>query len=767
MSKRSRRAATDAASTVAAATASTTARGAVAPVRPGAPTLSVSTLVLGQPLFVTSIGLSAFLLFTLELLSGSLVLPVFGGTPAVWTTALCLFTGVLFIGYLYAHVLVTRLGQRRGGILHLCVAAIVVVLTILAPTDLGTLRNAALPEAVNVLLVLALIAGAPAFLLASTSPLLSAWFAGRGGDAWWLYAASNAASLVALLAYPFVIAPTIPLSGQRLLLILVLILFVGTLVGVVVGGRRTPPAVDRPSLVQAPPLARRRQLLWLIAAIIPAGLLSATSTYLATDLVSAPLLWVLPLGIYLASFVIAFSARGRRILPIAEWLVPAAATLIWIPYVIPGRWPILILIPFLLASYAVIAIAVHGRLAIDRPDDAHLTGFYLLVSLGGVIATAFVALLAPVIFDSVYEYPVLLVTGLAVLAVLPGPGQRLSGAGLGRMLRETGLRLLPYVAIGLALVVVAALGAPAEAITIVVVFAAGAIVIALSVSPRILGPATANAIVGLLLVGSTDPMVRTRTFFGVLEVRKSFDGLARSEFNGTTLHGLQFLDQRRFEPTTYYVATGPLGDAFKDLRARLPGGGHIGVVGLGTGTVAAYERPTDSMTFFEIDPTVVELAWDTRLFNYLADAPSRPEVVLGDARLSLEAQPADTFDLIVLDAFSSDAVPVHLLTREAVQAYQRVLRPGGIIAFHVSNRYYDLVTAVGSTARSVGMGAMALTYQPGQAQRDRVGATDSTWVVVGDKPDVARFDAAGWSAPFDGPVLTDDFSDILRLLQFP
>ena len=225
--------------------------------------------------------------------------------------------------------------------------------------------------------------------------------------------------------------------------------------------------------------------------------------------------------------------------------------------------------------------------------------------------------------------------------------------------------------------------------------------------------------------------------------------------------------QRRRIPTTYYVTSGPLGDAVKDLRARLPNGASIGVVGLGTGTVAAYERPVDTMTFFEIDQAIVDLARDTRHFNYLADAPVTPRIVLGDARLSLAVEPAGTFDLIVLDAFSSDAVPAHLLTREAMQTYAKTLRPGGIIAFHLSNRYYELVPAVASTAKSVGLGAAALSFVPSAERIDQEAARSSSWVVVGRPEDTARFAALGWSDPFAGPILTDDFSDILRLLRFP
>ncbi len=726
---------------------------------------SIGAIVLGRPLFVASIGLSAFLLFTLELLAGRLVLPVFGGSPAVWTTALCFFTGVVFVGYLYAHVVVTRLGQRLGGLLHLVLGGFAVVATILAPTDLGALRNPALPEALNVLLVLALVAGAPAFLLATTSPLLSAWFAGRGGDPWWLYAASNAASLVGLLAYPLIIEPALPLSIQRLLLVTCLVLFVASLVAVVAGGRQTPPAVDRPSVAAAPRLARRRQLLWLVAAIVPAGLLSATTTYLATDLVSAPLLWIGPLGIYLGSFVIAFSERGRRILPIVERLIPAAATLMWIPYVLPGSWPVVVLIVFLLLAYAIIAVAVHGRLALDRPDEAHLTGFYLLVSAGGIVATAFVALVAPLVFNAVYEYPVLLVGGLGVLAVLPGPDRR-SIAGPRAIVLDAGRRLVPYVVIGVVLLLLAVLEDPSSAVITSFVFGVGALVICLGASPRILAIGTGAAIVVMLVIGWTNPLVRVRTFFGVIEIRSEYDGVARAEFSGTTLHGIQFIDARQFEPTTYYVRAGPLGDAFTDLWQRLPNGGSIAVVGLGTGTVAAYERPNDSMTFFEIDQAVIDLARDTRQFTYLSNAPVTPQIVLGDARLSLAAEPSASYDLIVLDAFSSDAVPAHLLTREAMQIYQRVLRPGGIIAFHLSNRYYELVPAVATTARTTGLAAVGLSYVPGAARTDQLAARSSSWVIAGKRDDVLRF-TNGWSEPIDGPILTDDFSDTLRLLRFP
>ncbi len=731
------------------------------------PAVATST-VRTSPFFIASIAISSFLLFSLELLAGRLVLPVFGGAPAVWTTALCFFTGVLFLGYLYAHVVVTRLGRRRGGVVHLALAALVLAATVLAPTDLGALRDPRLPEAVNVLLVLALIAGPAVFLLTTTTPLLSGWFAGRGGDPWWLYAASNAASLAGLLAYPILIEPFLPLSVQRGLVTVLLIGLTGLLAAVVSSARDSTHAADRPANAIARSLTVRRQVLWLVAAAVPAGLLSATTTHLAIDLVSAPLLWVGPLAIYLVSLVVAFSERGRRMLPPIERLVPAAATLMWISYVVPGGWPVVVLLVFLLASYAVVAIALHGRLALDRPAEANLTRFYLIVSAGGLLATTFVALVAPLVFNDIYEYPVLLVAGLAVLALLRRSGDEPTRAfGVAFEARRALIRLAPFVAIGAVLLLLVVLDDAPMAGTIALIFGLGAVVIAVGRSPRILAGATAAAIVVTLALNSPNPFVQVRTFFGVIDVRSSYFGLARSEFSGTTLHGLQFLDERRFQPTTYYVKAGPLGQIFERLQIRSPDGATIASVGLGVGTMAAYARATDSVTFFEIDQAVIDLARDARYFTYLADAPTPPTVIHGDGRLALAVQPADSFDLLILDAFSSDAVPSHLLTREAMEIYVRTLRDGGMLAFHLSNRYYDLDPAVGSTARAIGLDALAMRYVADPPTPEGLGARSSIWVVAGASEDIGGLVELGWIRPIPGPVLTDDFPDLLRTLRFP
>lgn len=714
-----------------------------------------------QPLFIAAIGLSAFALFTLELLAGRLVLPIFGGTPSVWTTALCFFTAVVFAGYAYAHWIATRLGQRIGGAVHVVFAVIVAVVTLTAPRDLGGLRFPGVDPALNVLALLAIVAGPPAVLLATTTPLLSAWFSGRGRDPWWLYAVSNGASLAGLLAYPFLIEPFLPLSTQRAALGWLLAIFAVLLAGV---AATAPPGTraTRPQLVTPrPPL--RRIAAWVFAAAVPAGLLSATTTAIATDQVSTPLLWVGPLAIYLGSFVVAFSERGRRVLPLAEKLVPAAVTVMWVPFVARASWPVPVLLTALLGAFAVIAVAVHGHLALSRPDESHLTGFYLAVSGGGLIATAFVALVAPALFSGVWEFPILLVAALVALAMLPGPAWPPT-AGPGGTLRAAGRRLLPFAVAG-ALLLLTAPKASAPFVGIVV--ALGALVIAVGSGPRGLGIATGVAIVTLTLMFSPPYLLRVRTFFGITEIRSAENGSAVSEIHGTTLHGLQFTDERRVEPTAYFVRSGPLGDVFADLATRRPEGADIGVVGLGVGTIAAYERPSDTMTYFEVDRAVIDLAHDRRYFTYLADAPSAPRIMLGDGRLSLAAMPARSFDLLVLDAFSSDAVPAHLLTREAMQAYVRVLKPGGVLVFQLTNRHFDLTPAVAETAGSIGLAARTRAYAPDVAESDRLAALPSRWLVAGADEAMARFDEVGWQTPADGPVLTDDYTSILQLLRRP
>jgi SAM-dependent methyltransferase len=716
-----------------------------------------------RPAFVSAIGLSAFLLFSLELLAGRLVLPVFGGAPAVWTTSLCFFTGVLFLGYVYAHFVAARIPAAVAGMIQISLAVAAVVVAIVAPAHLASLRIDALPASLNVIFVLAVIAGGPAFLLATTTPLLSSWYAGRGDDPWWLFAVSNGASFLALLAYPLAIEPSIGLSAQRGLLAVALAAYAASLIPIVLGARHAAAAALRDADATAAPVALRRQGLWLLAALVPAGLLSATTNFLQTDLISAPLIWIGPLAIYLASFVVAFSDRGRPVVRACTWLVPAAATLLWLPFIKPAGWPASPLLAIELGAFFILAVAIHGGLAADRPDVRLLTRFYLVVTAGGACGTAFVALAAPLLFSTVYEYPLLIVAGLVVLALLPGRGAP------GRIRARTMLtggaqRLLPYAAAGTLLYLLIGTQQSAGAGDIRSLLLIGGIVVFTAITPKILATAAPLTLVVLVLFTSTSPLVRTRTFFGVTEVRQ-LDG-AHAEYSGTTLHGLQYTDARRSEPTTYYSRFGPLASVFDDLRAR-SSHPRIGVVGLGVGTIAAYAQTGDDLTFYEINPAVVDIARNPSYFTYLSDAPVAPRIIVGDARLSLDDQPDGSFDLLVLDAFSSDTVPAHLLTQEAMQTYARTLRPGGVLAFHLSNRYYSLTAPVAATAQSLDLSVLTRGYTvEAGSPAEQLGATGSRWLIAAPASDITRFAGSGWVAPpTNGYVLTDDYSDLTRSLR--
>ena len=602
--------------------------------------------------YLPTIGLSAFLMFSVELLSGRLVLPAFGGSPAVWTTTLCFFTAMVFVGYLYAHLLSTRLSWRTGAAVHLVVVTIAFGLTLASPQDVGRLRVEAWPDAANVLAALVVLVGPLAFVLSTTSPLLSSWYGRTGRDAWWLYAVSNAASLTGLLAYPFLIEPSIALSTQRTLLVAGFAAYAVVLACTTVAARRTPdwsslsagpetPGAAMPQPGRAPdPGAvaptRRRVLRWLVAAMVPAGLLSATTTFLATDLVSAPLLWIGPLGLYLASMTIAFSARGRPLVRAAEFLMPTAAALLWIPWVLPAGWPIAPLVLMELGAFGVLATAIHGRLARDRPDERYLTLFYLVLAAGGMLATGFVALAAPLLFATVLEYPILVVAGTVIFALLPRQVDVRKGRGPRAVLRGVGQGLVPYaVTAGLLFVLVLAGGAGPAVNLIAILLLVGAAIVAVARSDATLAIATGAVVVIFTFLASTHPLVRERSFFGVTEVRLANDGVGHLLFSGTTLHGAQFSDDRRHDPTTYYVAAGPVGEAFADLRARVGRAASIGVVGLGTGTVAAFGRPGDHITFYEIDQAVISIATDPASFTFLADTPAQASIVKGDARIML------------------------------------------------------------------------------------------------------------------------------------
>ena len=736
--------------------------------------------------FAAPIGLSAFLLFSVQPLVGRLVLPIFGGTPAVWATTLFFFQAVLLAGYLYAHVSVTWFG-RWGPPIHVALAGLGIVALLLAPARqaLASIGIDGLPPALGVIVLLGTVIGLPAFILTTTTPLLSSWFAnvrgGDGQDPYWLYALSNGGSLLALLAYPLVIEPRLGLTDQRGLWLVAFVLMAAMLA--LAAARASPAIASRAKALAAmaldattapaPAITTTRRLRWVLLAAIPSGLLSAVTTFIATDLVSAPLLWVWPLAIYLGSFIVAFSPRGRRYIPAAIAAAPAMVTLLWVPFGSAGGWPVLATLLLELLALGIVAVALHGRLAADRPDPAHLTEFYLLVSTGGALASAFVALIAPLVFPDVWEYPILLIGALVALALTAPPAARrikTAGRGLDFSPFLVGIRgrMLPYLAIagilGFVLIATGSIAAEAGVRWLLV----GGLVLAVGARPWFLAGTTAFVLVLATFVLRPSVDFRERSFFGVTEVRAQPAAQLVVLFNGTTVHGTQSTDPaRRRVPTTYYSRGGPAGDLFS-LVAPAAGRSrtNVGVVGLGAGTVGAYATADMALSFFEIDPVVIRVATDPAYFTYLSDAPNPPRIVLGDARLSLEDEPSGEFDLVILDAFSSDAIPVHLLTTEAIATEWRTVRPGGLMGFHISNRYYDLTPAIAAGGAAWGLTVMERSDFPDEAQR-AAGASPSRWLAASDDPAViARLTALGWTqaGAADRPF-TDDYSDLIRYLH--
>jgi hypothetical protein len=752
--------------------------------------------------FVAAIALSAFLLFSVQPLVGRLVLPAFGGVPAAWATVLVSFQLALLVGYGYAHLSVTWLGARRGSLVHLAVLVVAIVVYAAAPARFAEARLTDLPPAIDLLRLLLVTIGLPAVTLAATTPLLSAWLTtvrrartpavdpatGDPGpaapDPYRLYAVSNGGSFVAVAAYPFVIEPLAGLSAQRVAFGVGLVALLGLFAGAAAVVRRATGSASGLTADAAagdparsgrtatlPRLDRRLVGRWIVLAAVPAGLLSAVTNFITTDLIAAPLLWIGPLGIYLATLIVAFGGRGPVLARRLASSIPIVVVLLAVPFAAPIDWPIVPLLAIELVGFGLIGLVLHGQLAADRPAPERLTAYYLVVAFGGVLGGAFVGLVAPSVFPDVWEYPILLVAALAAMAISPdlvaaaaAPVHRLRprsrildlAPATAGATRRVGIYLALAVVIGLVLSLSRSISI-ADASTWLLI---GAGLLVLGGDIRIFTVATA-VVLGLAILNPPVALFRDRSFFGVVEVLQPVPPVFDVLRHGTTVHSLQSTDPAlRREPAGYFSRVGPLGDVMDRLDERLDG------------TIAAYERAGDSMTFIEIDPLMARVAGDPSLFTYLADAAasagpaSAPQVVIGDGRLELEAEPDGAADIVILDAFSSDAVPVHLMTAEALADAHRVTGSTGLLAVNISSRYYALGPAVAAGVEPLGLTVLRRLHDPADAEAER-GITTSDWLVAtADPADVAWFEGRGWTvvAPADEP-LTDDRSDLLRLLR--
>lgn len=709
-------------------------------------------------LFMIAIFLAAALLFAVQPMVGRFVLPSMGGSPAVWNSVMLFFQAALLAGYAAAH-LIARLPWRPvQAILHAGIAvgalfALPIGYESLAHTEAHPLAPSPVPM---LLKHLAIGVGLPAFALATMSPILQRWYATlglrRAHDPYFLYAASNAGSLVGLLGYPLLVEPTLGLTRQTewwsIGFVAQAIILAPLWLGVLVK-RRVPAAEttteDRPERTPGSPLR------WVILALVPSSLLLGVTQHITTDIAAAPLFWAVPLALYLITFIVAFGARAERVLAVSTRLAPILAVAVAVAYMIDAKHPLFVVLILHLAAFFVVALACHARLADSRPHPEHLTRFYLYVSIGGVLGGLVNALLAPQIFSWIAEYPIMIALGAGLAVGWP-------------VIEKSALKDVAIGAVFAAAFVLMLFLFDGEGYTgamfLVGLPALGAFI--LSARPLTFTLAIVSAMLLPMVVHPDRSLIhRERTFFGVhsVYVEPTENGVRHVLRHGSTIHGLQNVGSTT--PQTYYHPTSPIGEVFRTL----PPEARIGAIGLGVGSVASLAWPGDSITFFEIDPAVVRIAKDPALFTYLAESSADVKTVVGDGRLTIQA--AQPMDLIILDAFTSDAIPTHLLTAEALALYESKLAPGGLIAIHLSNRYLELGPIVKATADEAGL-AMKIHDDIPNSSELSAGKLPSVWAVLArDASHLAEF--RRWATPkTDASVRpwTDDYASVLDAMRF-
>jgi SAM-dependent methyltransferase len=673
-------------------------------------------------LYALTIFISAFLLFEVQPLIAKEILPWFGGSAGVWTTCMLFFQLVLLAGYAYAH----WLSQGRSRWIHISVLVGAALTCRIIPFDWWKPADGRFPI-LRILGLLVVTVGLPDFALASTSPLLQSWYAREhhAGLPYRLFSLSNFASMLALLSYPIVIEPQLRLHAQAWLWSAGFLIF-AALNYWLARGSASYPAYE-PELEEAPRPSRRDRIMWLLLSACASALLLAVTNHITQNVAAIPLLWVLPLAVYLLSFILTF--EGGPWYQRGIFLGLFAVSLASMGFASGGQTmvnDIRVLIPLFVAGLFVSCMVCHGELARCKPAKRWLTSFYLMVALGGALGGLFVAVIAPAVFPALFEVPILLVvTPSVVLYQLlmnrdrRSPISRRKGAGT------------EY----------------AQFWPIWIISTIGVLALA-----GYLAKAEYDYLAGARLL--------TRNFYGALRVTDDDDIGVRTLAHGTINHGEQFLDPaRRRQPITYYAPDTGIGMLMADLQKGGPV--RLGVIGLGTGTMAAWSNAGDSVRFYEINARVLEIA--NTQFTFLRDCPAHPEVFMGDARLSLERESAQHFDVLVVDAFSGDSIPVHLLTREAFQVYWRHLKPDGILAVHVSNKYLDLSPPVVALARQFGREAHMIESE----KNDDTETFASDWVLVGHN-EAARFP---WIEEKETDVdiqpglrvWTDDFSNLWQI----
>jgi hypothetical protein len=732
-------------------------------------------------LFAGTLFTSAFLIFWIQPMVAKMVQPLLGGTPAVWTTCMLFFQVILLCGYFYAHLISTKLSIKKQVITHIFMLLLGILLLPIIISESKVIASAWDSNPVFWLLwLLIIVIGYPFFMISSSAPLLQKWFSNTSHvsaeDPYFLYVASNFGSIIALLSYPFIIEPTLRLrlQSQVWTFVYYTLILLFAICGVIIW--RQSKTIKKETISSTPQqkkikrLSFRRRLRWLLLAFIPSSLMLGVTTYLTIDIASIPLLWIIPLTLYLISFIFVFAKR--QLLP-HETLVrlfPIITLVVVFIILTEIDSPLWLVFLFYLTFFFLTAMVCHEQLAKDRPHTQHLTEFYLFISLGGALGGFFNALLAPIIFTKIIELPLVLVIACLVYKkndlnkpfhvklkdyLLP-----LALGGLTIILVKfvPGITLEPY-----QLWMVVIFGIP---LFISYLFIKRPIRFGLSLGAILLGSSFFSAIHGPILFTE-------RNFFGTVQVNYDPSGPYHKLFHGTTLHGIQFTNpSREDEPLSYYHREGPFGQIFK-IYNQNPSSNSIAIIGLGIGSMLAYSSPNQDWTFYEIDPAVIQIANNSKYFTFLKNSkPGDLNIIRGDARINIKKAAAAEYGIIVIDAFSSDAIPVHLITEEAVTLYLSKLAKGGILAFHISNQFLDLSSVIGDLASNAGLICLLQDDNVVESiDRNYTGKYASKWAVMAEDISTLRplLKDKRWHIIYPrshAKPWTDDFSNILDVLKW-
>ncbi|RGP41862.1 Spermidine synthase [Altererythrobacter insulae] len=723
-------------------------------------------------LFVAAIVVGSFLLFLIQPMVARLVLPKLGGAPNVWNSAMLVYQALLLGGYAYAHA-IGRIAIKRQFMLHFSLFALAGLSLPIALVEWEGFAPGL--EVLWVPILLFASIGPVFFVVSAQAPLVQRWYASApdAGDPYPLYAGSNVGSFAGLLSYPLLVEPNLTLSQQAWMWTGGYILLGGLLLLLAFARwQATAPETEQANISEPrEKLPLKTVLIWLALAAVPSGLMLSTTTHLTTDIFAMPLLWVMPLGLYLLSYVPAF-AENRAVASAITRVAPFVVLLVGGLAMVTGSAGGFTIAFATLIMLFVIAVALHGKLYDLRPDPSRLTFFYLIMSAGGVLGGLFTALIAPVAFDWVWEHPILV---LAAAALLPlgkhyGWQQRLENSSKWR---------LPFVLS----VLLAAIGL-ATALAIYVPHGRDYLVLAIFVAMAFLAWSVkfhrfAFIMVLLLMMmgrgggghlGAYEDGDRVRSYFGVHTIKENTGRGVRTLTHGTTLHGIQFLDpDKSREPTSYYGRTTGVGLLLQSAAELYGENADVGIVGLGAGTLACYRTGEQNYRYYEIDPAILEFSSEGQ-FSYLSQCTPDAETVIGDARIALEQEAPAQYDVLVVDAFSSDTIPLHLLTREAFAIYNRALKPGGTLAIHISNRYLTLEPVVVSAARDCGC---TMIVRRDFEVEDDSEQTASIWAVMSQDADaIERVKASSGSDLWNEPgepleePWTDDYASILDLIQW-